>query len=576
VAALGEGGFGSVWIAHDRTANEEVALKILHPRLINCRVGTKGPTIADRFLAEARILQRLAHPGCVQIKGVIDNVPQKVVAYAMERLVGRDLADCQQSFDLATILKVYARVADILAFLHDEDVIHRDVKAENIFITEPGDHTDALREVKLLDFGVAKEMHANAVLANTATGHLLGSAAAMPPESFSRWDPTAAVEITPAIDQWSMGVGLYHSVSGKRPFEDPTLVGLVQKIERDPPAPLDMLARFGLTEVPPALEAIILRCLEKRPADRFADMRIVAKALREAGSNDYLSNETICDADLVELIDLGNNVSQAMQASTSRSEEEPTLAPAMPDRPNISESRSPQFMAIPAASTDVSTVKPGGGGVVHDEVTVPPMTAELSLPPSDEDVGLGIGDATMLRAPPEALPLENIVPVADPTTPSEIPASLSIDAPTALSEPPPELMDALGLPQPLGSDSISPLMPAEPSTARAVNGLADPPAHSNAAVQPTAAAQPSALAEPIAARRAEAPPRRGPPSGEVRPPSGMGQWVPPSQPDVTPPNSPPVSPLPRPPPSNRNVLLIGLVVAVAIGFVVGWLAHAGS
>ena len=393
---LGSGGFGSVWLARDVRSNEEIALKILHPNLIDCRVGNHGPTIADRFLAEARILQKLDHPGVVRIHGVLEKSKHGIVAYAMERLVGEDLSDCETSFDLSTLLKVFAKTADTLAFLHDNDVIHRDVKAANIFITDPTRGADARRMVKLLDFGVAKEMHANAVLANTATGTFLGSIASMPPESFSRWDPQNTEGLTGAIDQWSLGVTLYHSLPGDQPFRDSTMVGLIQKIEREPPAAMKIDERFGLSAVPPEVEAIVLRCLRKTPAERFADMRIVGKALREASRADFQENATVMDLDLLDpdLLDLSEELSDALDSLPPLdSPYDPANAPAGP----------PSQPAIRARPPIEAAAEPIGDQTLHQPFFVPESSSSaLDTVPPDAPTS-DVGNDTLLQ--PVASPI---------------------------------------------------------------------------------------------------------------------------------------------------------------------------
>ena len=404
LSELGAGGFGSVWLARDVRDGAEVALKVLHPNLVDCRVGNRGPTIAERFLAEARILQSLDHPGCVEIKGVLDYAEHGVVAYAMERLVGEDLSDCENSFDLATLLKVYAKASDVLAFLHENDVIHRDVKAANIFITDPNVGPDARRRVKLLDFGVAKEMHANAVLANTATGTFLGSVASMPPESFTRWDPNNMAALTGAIDQWSLGVTLYHTLTGDQPFRDQTMVGLIQKIERAPPVPMKIAERFGLTEVPSVVEAIVLRCLAKRPEERFPDMRIVARALREAGRVDYQENATICDPDLMdpEMLDLSEELSDALEGLDGLAD--PASMPAGP-KSDISGLIRPPIDLPGSDVGDATLHQPffDADGANSSIDTVPPVPAGLlatghsdTLPPPPAAVAAGGGNDTIL------------------------------------------------------------------------------------------------------------------------------------------------------------------------------------
>ena len=292
LSELGSGGFGSVWLADDKSQGHKVALKVLHPDLFGYRVGNKGPSVSERFVAEARLLQKLDHPGIVKIYSVIDEPSRGLVAYVMEALQGGDLARRAPTLDLCATLGVFVDVAETLAFLHGNNVIHRDVKASNVFIIENG----GSRATKLLDFGAAKELHADAVLASTATGTFLGSVSWMAPESFSRWDGPGK-ELSGALDQWSVGVTLYHVLTAHMPFRDETLVGLINKIEHDEPEPLVMLERFGCPQTPPAIDAVVGRCLKKDPKDRYPDMaalRVALGALVDGGEDDtYAKVEAI-------------------------------------------------------------------------------------------------------------------------------------------------------------------------------------------------------------------------------------------------------------------------------------------
>ncbi len=276
---IGSGGFGAVWAARSQIDGDVVAIKILHPELLHHRVAKSGPTVADRFLAEARLLQKLDHPGFVKIKAVIHEPRRSLVAYAMERLIGADLAKRKTVLSLSSLLEVFARVSDTLEFLHGKEIIHRDVKLSNIFVTDPRKGDRSLFGVKLLDFGVAKELHAQAVLANTATGTFMGSVRCMAPESFYRWEVGGA-PLSGSIDQWAMGVAMYECFTGKMPFDDDSMVGLITKIETTPPNPMVMHPRFGLERVPTELESLVMCCLEKKPDDRFDSMGALARVLR--------------------------------------------------------------------------------------------------------------------------------------------------------------------------------------------------------------------------------------------------------------------------------------------------------
>lgn len=361
---LGTGGFGSVWLADAASANRQVALKILHEELVDYRVGEKGPTVAERFLAEARILQNLSHPGLVRIYDVIELPERKIVAYAMERLIGSDLANCAADLDLSTLLELFAKTAETLGFLHDNGVIHRDVKAPNIFITDPPAGQRGPYRVKLLDFGVAKEVHAEAMLANTATGMFMGSVGSMPPESFRRWDD-AANTLTSAMDQWSLAATLYQCLSGRMPFVDPGMVGLISKIESEPHEPLTMLDRFELTATPVELTAIVARCLQKNPNRRYASMKELARGLRQAA-------EEICGGNKT-LFDVEGDISMTLIDGDERPQFDLTAAGATLMEPGIPDSRLPTEAGHRMALSRDTTRRDDAPPAALNEPTVRPI-----------------------------------------------------------------------------------------------------------------------------------------------------------------------------------------------------------
>ncbi len=289
-ALIGTGGFGSVWRA-SRPDGDPVALKLLHEELVDHQVG-RGPNVSERFLAEARLLESLSHPGLVRIFEVIEERERRRVAYAMELLQGRDLGQCVDELDLPTVLEALAKTADTLGFLHEHEIVHRDVKPANIFITDPQLDGHHRHRVKLLDFGVAKVLGEEALLANTATGMFMGSVGSMPPEAFTRWDE-GGEKVAAAMDQWSLGVAMFWCLSGRMPFEDPSMVGLIHKIESAPAAALTLHERFHHGDTPRALVKIVERCLEKRPADRYPDMAELARAIRSAARSTGDDNQTL-------------------------------------------------------------------------------------------------------------------------------------------------------------------------------------------------------------------------------------------------------------------------------------------
>lgn len=279
---LGAGGFATVWAASTRDG-EEVALKVLAPRFIEASDG-HGPSIADRFLQEARMLQRFDHPGVVRILDIIGAPGDDLIAYVMEKLAGRDLKALRDEIELSTMLEVFAQAADILHQVHLRDILHRDVKLSNIFVCDPPEDDPYDRQVKLIDFGIAKDLADEEMLARTAHGHFLGTFHSTPPECYLRLDDPS-IALTPAVDQWGLAVALYQALSGGlRPFRAraPAVAG---QIVHDAPTPLTMAARFEYPEVPEDIARILKVALRKQPSQRYPDLATMADALRTSNAN---------------------------------------------------------------------------------------------------------------------------------------------------------------------------------------------------------------------------------------------------------------------------------------------------
>lgn len=361
---LGSGGFGVVW--HARSASHpDAAVKVLHKDLLyDDAQPMTGPSVVERFLAEARIIQQLDHPGLVEIYDVVEDAQTNVMAYAMERLTGFDLTQLGNDLDLETVLDLYGEIADTLAFLHANDVIHRDVKPQNVFVCEPEPGKTHLCRVKLLDFGAAKELHTHSRISQTGTGVLVGTVRSMAPESFRD------VPATPAMDQWGLGVSLYESLTGAHPFEAAILMAIVVKIETTEPPPMKLKPAFGLASTPASLEAVVARALAKNPEDRFESIHDMAKALRAAAaelrprSRSTDADETVFDTHgtggaITSLLPPSVRLAQVVMQKTSEEPPARQSGPTLPEpvaEPTLI--RSPSAGALtPTAVRDASTAR---------------------------------------------------------------------------------------------------------------------------------------------------------------------------------------------------------------------------
>jgi eukaryotic-like serine/threonine-protein kinase len=261
VSALGAGGMGEVYRAHDSRLDRDVAVKVL--------LTDRGrPADAARFEREAKAIAALAHPNIVAIfdVGESDGAPYLVT----ELLDGRSLRDELAGGPLpaSRAAEIGAEIADAVAAAHEKAIVHRDLKPENIFITSNG-------RAKVLDFGLARRrVFQSKGSADTPTerlvtepGIVLGTLGYMSPEQ-SRGEDAG-----PESDIFSFGCVLYEMLAGVSPFRRNSAVETVAAILRDEPRPLP-------ASVPPALQTIVMRCLQKNPAARFGSARDLAFALR--------------------------------------------------------------------------------------------------------------------------------------------------------------------------------------------------------------------------------------------------------------------------------------------------------
>lgn len=281
---IATGGFASVWSAVDTRSGRPVALKVLHPK--KQRASKKrGPTAADRFLREAALLSQIRHPGIVEVLEVVDmRSTGGFIAYAMEIVEGSDLSALVDHLDLAVLLEIFARTAEALDHVHGLGVVHRDVKMQNIVVCDPPEDDPEDRAIKLIDFGVAKELESDALDDVTATGVFVGTVATAAPECFQRLGGKG-VELTPQADQWSLGVTMFQALSGSLPFDASFAPDLVRQIRGNPTPELKLHPRYGRAQIPASLQRLVRRCLEKSPEDRYRGMSIVAAAIRAVSAD---------------------------------------------------------------------------------------------------------------------------------------------------------------------------------------------------------------------------------------------------------------------------------------------------
>lgn len=269
IEVIGEGGMGTVYSAEHLRLRRKVALKVLHP---NCAT---NPVNVSRFFGEACAVNQISHENIIEITDFFDG-DGAYKYYIMELLEGHNLHQLLKSegvpyFDRS--LDIVIQVAEALGEVHEAGIVHRDLKPANIFLIERAGQTDF---VKLLDFGIAKliDVPTGESLHKTAAGTLLGTPDYMSPEQ------SAGRDVDNLTDMYSLGVILYELATGRRPFSASSCAELLVKHMTAAPVPPSEV-RNRPFDVPLALEALILECLQKRPEHRPQSMKEVATRLRD-------------------------------------------------------------------------------------------------------------------------------------------------------------------------------------------------------------------------------------------------------------------------------------------------------
>jgi eukaryotic-like serine/threonine-protein kinase len=271
---LGEGGMATVYVAEQDDEPRYVALKIMNEEL------TADRSFMHRFQREAQAASRVQHPNSVQI--VDYGVTENISYIAMELLVGDDLyslLERQGAIGQARAARILIEVCDVLSVAHDMGIVHRDLKPENIMVIGDPSHPSGER-VKVLDFGIAKlltdvltedggegDEQSSAV---TRAGTFIGTPAYMSPEQ------CALLPVDTRADLYTCGVLLFQLTTGRLPFEGQTpLHTATLHIHEEPPRPSSLAPGID-----PRLEAVILRALAKKPADRHQTARHLGESLR--------------------------------------------------------------------------------------------------------------------------------------------------------------------------------------------------------------------------------------------------------------------------------------------------------
>ncbi len=363
---LGRGGMGVVYKANEQSLARVVALKVLPAHL------SADDLFVKRFQREAKSAARLTHPNIVTVYAVGQHAGMHYIA--MEYVKGRTISDIQREqgkFEVKEALELVAQAADALAFAHENDIVHRDIKPQNIMI-------DSVGRVKVMDFGLAKILAEHGTEL-TSQGALLGTPKYMSPEQ------CRGEELDPRTDVFSLGIMFYEMLAGKAPFTAETPIALVRQIIDTECTPLST----AIPGVPAPIEAIVSRMMAKDRAVRYGSAANLVADIRA-----YLRGDT----DSIGGMDLSTRMTEDTDATVAADgplPDEPAAEPAHVVKKGGGMWKGAlaavlaillicfgAYMASARRSPSTDTVQ--GPPIEQDPATAPPVepaTTEIALPP---------------------------------------------------------------------------------------------------------------------------------------------------------------------------------------------------
>jgi len=258
---LGEGGVGTVYEAEHIRLGRKVALKLLHPDVVDSEVVT-------RFFNEARAVNEIRHANIIEVEDFV-TTPTGEHYMLMELLKGEDLRTVmsrERTLDPDRVAKIGEQVASALAAVHAVNIIHRDLKPDNVFVIQ----RDGKEMSKLLDFGVAKFTNDGTGL--TRDGMTMGTPQYMAPEQI-----IAGKEVGIGSDIYALGILMYELLTGVTPFNGSSIAAILRAHVSEAVVPPSIRRDEPLPKV---LEAVVMKCLEKEVEDRFQTAAELVEALR--------------------------------------------------------------------------------------------------------------------------------------------------------------------------------------------------------------------------------------------------------------------------------------------------------
>ena len=297
---IGRGGMGEVYAARDVSAEDRVALKLIHPELLG------SSKTRSRFEREVELTRRIDHPNVLKVRDFLKVEPPgrenaHVPCVVMEFLEGPTLADhlaerkAPMSSDEAK--PIVCQIAAALAAAHRAGVVHRDLKPDNVFLV-PDRKTGALRAV-LTDFGVARSDRSRSAnnedsQSFTASNVLIGTPDYMAPEQLE------LEKASPLSDLYSLGLVFFEMVTGRLPFQSKNrLEAVFQRVKEPAPPP-----RSIRPEVSEDCDRVIQRCLQRDPSDRFTNAQEIIREL-DGDQSGWLTRDPDYDRRRIKAVAIG-------------------------------------------------------------------------------------------------------------------------------------------------------------------------------------------------------------------------------------------------------------------------------